>query len=136
MSETRVQEQQQAAVEQRQPETEQAPRRVYSPRTDIYETRDAVVVVSDMPGVDEKSVDISVENDTLTISGKVESQAVPGHRLVWQEYGEGDYRRAFTLSNDVDRDNITAVVKNGVLRLTLPKGGPAKARKIEVKAQA
>jgi HSP20 family protein len=134
MQETNVQNQAQRAPQQAH-KTEEAAQRVYMPRVDIAESNDAFVVLADMPGVDEKNVEIVCENDTLTIRGKVEPQEFAGHRSAWQEYGEGNYERAFTLSNDVDRDGISAVMKNGVLKLTLPKGGPAKTRKIEVKAE-
>ena len=132
MEETNVQT---APVKQETPTAPKVERRVYMPRTDIYETRDAFVVVADMPGVDEKNVEIVSENDTLTIRGRVEPLTFTGHRLAWQEYGEGHFEKAFTLSNDINRDGITAAMKNGVLKLTLPKGGPAKTRKIEVKAE-
>ena len=132
MEETNVQT---APVKQATPAAPKVERRVYMPRTDIYETRDAVVVLADMPGVDEKNVEIVSENDTLTIRGRIEPLTFPGRRLAWQEYGEGDFEKVFTLSNEINRDGITAAMKNGVLKLTLLKGGSAKTRKIEVKAE-
>jgi len=109
-------------------------RTVFVPRTDIYENRDGLVVLADMPGVDEKNVEIHVENRVLTISGRVEDEEVARHRLAWQEYEAGDYERSFTLSNEVDVDRIEATVKQGMLRLVLPKAEAAKPRKIEVRA--
>lgn len=109
-------------------------RKAYVPRVDIFETNNEMVVVADMPGVDEKSVDITLEKNVLTINGYVESNQPDNYSLAYAEYEEGDYQRSFTLSNEVDQDNIQATVKNGVLYLHLPKAGPAKAKKIEVKA--
>jgi HSP20 family molecular chaperone IbpA len=107
--------------------------KVFMPRADIYETPEAIVVLADMPGVDGKSVDITLENGVLTIYGRVDPQLPEDCRLAYAEYEIGDYQRAFTLSNEVDQGAIEAQVKNGVLRLTLPKTGPAKAHKITVK---
>jgi HSP20 family molecular chaperone IbpA len=106
--------------------------RVFKPRADIFETAESIVVVADMPGVDEGSVDITLEKNILTIDGRVEPDRHEGYRLGHREYEVGNYSRAFALSDEVDREGIEATVKNGVLRLTLPKAGPARARKIPV----
>ena len=108
--------------------------RCYIPRSDISETEDKVTVIADMPGVDETSVEITLEKNTLTIRGYVEPKPIEGHSLSYAEYGVGDYERKFVLSNEIDRDNIEASVKNGVLYLVLPKSDANKTRKIEVKA--
>jgi HSP20 family protein len=108
--------------------------RVYAPAVDIYETKDAVVLVADMPGVDENSVDVTLEKSVLTIYGHVELQHPAGHTLTYAEYGLGDYQRSFTISNQIDWQRIEGTVKNGVLRLTLPKAGPAETKKIAVKS--
>lgn len=112
-----------------------SPRRVFMPRADIFESGESVVVLADMPGVDEKSLDITLEKNVLTISGRVEPMLPKGYNLAYAEYEIGDYQRVFTLSDEVDREGITAVVKNGVLKLTLPKAAIAKTRKIAVKAE-
>jgi len=109
-------------------------RKAYVPRADIFETNEAIVVVADMPGVDQNSLDITVEKNVLSLDGFVEPDHPDNYNLVYAEYEEGDYHRRFTLSNEVDQDNIQATVKNGVLRLVLPKIGPAQAKKISVKA--
>ena len=108
-------------------------RRVLTPAADVYEGADGLVVVADMPGVDEKSVDINVERNVLTIEGRVEPDRQEGYQLVYREYEPGDYRRAFVLSDEVDVARIEASVKHGVLRIVLPKAEAAKARKITVK---
>jgi len=109
-------------------------RKVFIPRVDICETKDAIVLLADMPGVDEKSIDITLEKNVLTLLGRVEPDTYEGYRVAYVEYEAGDYERAFTLSDEIDRERIDASVKNGVLRLTLPKAEPVKLRKINVKS--
>ena len=108
--------------------------RIYSPQVDIIERKDDIIVMADMPGGDENSVDITLEKNVLTIYGKVEADIPKDHTLSVSEYGIGDYQRVFTLSDEVDSDNIQATVKNGVLKLIMPKAAPAKTRKIPVQA--
>jgi len=108
-------------------------RLAFVPRADIYETNDAIVVVADMPGVDETSLDISLENDVLTINGYTEPEYPKGYDLAYTEYRVGDYQRSFSLSNKIDQSKIEATLKDGVLRLHLPKAEPT-TRKITVKA--
>ena len=108
-------------------------RLAFVPRADIYETDDAVYVVADMPGV-ESPLDITLENNVLTINGYVEPVPPEGYSLIYAEYREGDYVRSFRLSDEIDRASIEATLKDGVLRLTLPKGKEARRRKIAVKA--
>ena len=116
------------------PETGERTRasRIYSPQVDIIERKEDIIVMADMPGVDEKSVDITLEKNVLTIYGKVEADIPKDHTLSVSEYGIGDYQRVFTLSDEVDSDNIQATVKNGVLKLIMPKAEAAKTRKITV----
>jgi HSP20 family molecular chaperone IbpA len=109
-------------------------RTVFIPRTDIYERDDALLLVADMPSVDENNVDINVERRVLTVTGRVASEPIADHRLTYAEYETGDYERSFTLAEEVDIDKIEATVKNGVLRLVLPKSEAAKPKKISVKA--
>jgi len=108
--------------------------KVYVPRVDIYETEHDIVAVADIPGVDENSIEIMVEKNVLTIHGHVEPEAPENVSLAYAEYDVGDYERRFSLSNEIDQDQIEATVKNGILHLRLPKAGPAKARKVSVKA--
>lgn len=108
-------------------------RRVFTPRTDIFETSEDIVVLADMPGVHENNVDITLEQNTLTLNGFVEACSHGGYSLTFGEYGIGDYYRRFTLPNAVDRESISATMKNGVLKLVLPKSNGAKLRKIAVR---
>jgi HSP20 family molecular chaperone IbpA len=105
---------------------------VYVPLTDIVETRDDIWVYADMPGADDQSVDVTLENDLLTIEGFVRADVPGDFQLVRGEYGLGDYLRTFTLNDRIDRSKIEASVKNGVLKLRLPKAEPVKPKKIVV----
>ncbi len=109
-------------------------RKVFIPRTDIYEREDALVVVADMPGVDENAVDIQVERRVLTITGRVAPERFDPYRLEYGEYEIGDYERSFSLSDEVDVNKIQATVKQGILRIELPKAEAAKPKKITVQA--
>ncbi len=111
-------------------------RRVYSPGVDIIERKNDILMLADIPGADEKSVDITLEKNVLTISGTVEAGIPENQKLTIMEYGIGDYQRAFTLADEVDKDRIQATVKNGVLCLVLPRMEAAKTKKIAVKAEA
>jgi len=110
-------------------------RRVYTPSVDIIERKSDIMVTADMPGVDDKSVDITLEKNVLTIYGTVDADIPENHKLYISEYGVGDYQRSFTLTDEVDKDRIQATMKNGVLKLVLPKAAAA-TRKIMVKSEA
>jgi HSP20 family molecular chaperone IbpA len=109
-------------------------RKAFVPRADIYEDGDNIFIVADLPGVDENLLEITLEKSVLTITGNVEPKVPEGYTLAYAEYEIGDYQRSFRLSNQVDLDKIEATIKDGVLRLLLPKVGPAKTKKIAVKA--
>ena len=111
-----------------------ATRPTYIPPTDIYETSDNIVVLTEMPGVPPDNVDITLERRVLTIRGRASEQRHPGYQQVHTEYAVGDYERVFTLSEDIDRGRISATHKDGELHHVLPKAESAKARKIELKA--
>jgi HSP20 family protein len=108
--------------------------RVYVPRVDIYSEGDAFVILVEMPGVDENSLDINLEKRVLTISGYVTPEEPEGYELTYSEYNVGDYQRSFTLPDEIDSENIEATVSNGVLKMTLRKAPEAQAKKIAVKA--
>ena len=106
----------------------------FVPRADIYEVDDQIVIVADVPGASEDSIDVTLEKNILTINAFITPQAPDGFSLTHAEYEIGDYQRSFRLSNEIDREKIQATVKDGVLRLYLPKAAAAQARKISVKA--
>ncbi|MHC1727208.1 MAG: Hsp20/alpha crystallin family protein [Syntrophobacteraceae bacterium] len=106
---------------------------IFIPAVDIYESEGALTLVADMPGVPLDNVDIDLDADQLTIRGTVPLEQENG-KVLFQEYTVGDYYRQFTLSSDIDREKIQASMKNGVLKLVLPKAEAAKPRKILVKS--
>ncbi len=113
---------------------ETAPTRpVYRPSADIHETEEHVVLVVDMPGVAAQDVDITLERRVLTIRGRIRFDRPEGYRPVYAEYGEGDFERAFAVSEEIDRDRLEASCANGVLTLKLPKAETAKPKRITVK---
>jgi len=109
-------------------------RRAYVPRANIYETADDIFIATDMPGVDDKTVEIILEKNELTINGYVEEEQHEGYSLMYAEYGTGDYQRTFIIPNEINRDKIEASIKDGVLRLKLPKADQLRTRVIDVKA--
>ena len=104
----------------------------FVPNVDIFEDENQLVLLADMPGVDKDGVEIDLEDGQLRIQGKV-SGDVPGDYVI-SEYSIGDYTRTFALSNVIDQENIQASMKNGVLRVVLPKSDVSKPRKISVKS--
>jgi len=105
---------------------------VFVPRVDIVESEKELVLIADMPGVDETSVSVNLEGSVLTVTGKTGNEVPAGHSLTYQEYTTGDYERSFTLGETIDREGIKAAVKAGVLQLTLPKAKAAQPRRIPV----
>jgi len=107
---------------------------VYVPSVDIIEHEDAYVILADMPGVDEKNVGVDLDRNVLTIRGKFAGKTPEGYELTFREYRGGDYERVFTLGNEIDRERVEASIRDGVLRLVLPKIKEAQPRKIAVHA--
>ena len=108
------------------------PARAFVPVTDIFETPEALTVVLEMPGVDRDSVEASVENDVLTIEGRIDFTKYEAMRPVYTEYNVGHYARSFEISDRIDQSKISAEIKDGVVTIVLPKGEQAKPRKIQV----
>ncbi len=106
--------------------------RCFVPRADIYEDGDRMVIVADVPGADENSLEITLEKNVLTINAYVEPSIREDYALALAEYEVGDFQRAFKISDEIDRERIDAQVKDGVLRVYLPKVVP-QTRKISVK---
>jgi len=107
---------------------------IFVPAVDILENVNALIVLSDMPGVDSKNVDIDLRDNQLTITGKIDPVEKEGEVSLYREFNWGNYLRQFTLSEVVDQSKITAKMENGVLRLVLPKVEKAKPQKIKVMA--
>lgn len=109
-------------------------RKTYIPDVDILEDANNLYIYADMPGAGEAGLNITLENDVLAIEAQAVDAVFDKHNLTYAEYGVGDYYRAFTLNEAVERDRIEARMKNGVLSIVLPKAEAAKTRKIPIKA--
>jgi HSP20 family protein len=105
--------------------------RYVAPPVDIYETREGLVVLADVPGVAQEALEVRVDNHMLTIRGHAR-HGVPGE-VTYREYELVNFFRQFELSDKVDQGRITADLKCGVLTLNLPKAEEAKPRQIEVR---
>ncbi len=104
----------------------------YTPRVDVVETENDFILFADLPGVKDEDVDVHFENGELFLQARCPARQADAKYLV-NEYGTGDYYRAFTLNQDVNAEHISAVLKNGVLTVRLPKSEAAKPRRIQVK---
>ena len=110
------------------------PEKYYVPAVDIYETKEAVTVLAEMPGVSREGGEVDLEDDTLIIRSKMGSQDFGGETILLQEFETGNYLRKFTVAETIDQDKIDARMADGVLTLVLPKLAPAAPRKIEVQS--
>jgi HSP20 family molecular chaperone IbpA len=110
------------------------PGRTYLPNTEIRETEDALWLWADMPGVDESSVDINLENGVLSIEGAVQTDEYTDLTPAYTEYNVGNFWRSFRLSAAIDTQRIEAKMKNGVLELRLPKSEEARPQRIAITA--
>lgn len=107
---------------------------VYTPDVDIFESDNEITLMADMPGVTTENLNIDLRDDVLTLSGEAESDSKKSEESIIMEYGVGKYYRQFTLSEVIDQAKIAAELKDGVLRLILPKVEKATPRKITVTA--
>jgi HSP20 family molecular chaperone IbpA len=108
--------------------------RSYQPDVDIFESKDSLYLEADMPGVDDKSVRVNLDDGVLTIEGDVSLDDYQSISPVYTEYRVGNYRRRFSVSSEIDPERIRGKLVNGVLHLELPKAEKAKPRQIEITA--
>jgi HSP20 family protein len=113
-------------------EEKTVPARDYVQNTDIHETDDALTVAMEIPGVEKKDVDVSIENDVLRVEGRIDLAKYEGLEPLYTEYNVGHFARAFTLSNKIDQQQITAQLDDGVLTLTLKKAKEAMPQKVAI----
>lgn len=106
---------------------------VRTPLIDIHERPEGLVLEVDLPGVSLSQLLIQLEDNVLSLHAKVDAPAPENARVLHEEYRPGDFYRSFILSDEVERTKISAELKNGVLKLTLPKAERAKTRRIEIK---
>jgi HSP20 family molecular chaperone IbpA len=105
---------------------------LFTPPIDIYETVEGLVLIADLPGVSLESLELQVQDNRLTLLGRVPSAVPPEANLIHKEYEEGDFLRSFILSEEVDHERINARLNNGILEVILPKAAKAPPRRIEV----
>jgi HSP20 family molecular chaperone IbpA len=116
------------------PAEQMKPGPVFTPLVDIFETERELTLLADMPGVKAKDLNIDLNENVLTLSGEVDFSESENETPIMREYRTGRYLRQFTLSEVIDQGKIAAELKDGVLKLSLPKVEAATPRKITVKA--
>jgi HSP20 family protein len=110
------------------------PGEVHSPATDIFETDEAITVLADMPGVKADALQIDLRDNVLTLTGRVLRQESNYEAELLREFQASTFYRQFTLSERIDQAKIDAKLRDGVLRLELPKVERARPRQIQVRA--
>ena len=103
-----------------------------APRCDIFENKDELLLVADLPGVTQETLKIHLDADQLSIEGRPSEE--PEGNVLQREFRLVDYRRSFLVPDMIDREKVSAELRNGVLHLHLPKSAAVKPRQIEVKA--
>ncbi len=117
------------------PAPEESPREaqlVFTPPIDIFETEAGLVLLADLPGVSPESLELQVQDNKLTLFGRVDTSLPEGSRLIHQEYRVGHFLRSFILSDEVDHERITAKLNQGVLEVLLPRAQRSEPRRIRV----
>jgi len=114
--------------------SDQESQRALLPAVDIFEDASGITVLADLPGVQKDRLDLKVEGNTLLISGEVGALAPADMEPLYAELSVPRYRRGFTLSPELDPDQIQAQLKDGVLKLRIPKMAHAQPRRIAVSA--
>lgn len=104
------------------------------PAADILQKDDSYYILIDMPGVSKDKLDISVDENVLSVQADTAYQPQGQESLIENEFGNVQYVRKFTLSDNVDKENIQANLRNGLLRLHLPKSPETKPKRIEIQA--
>ena len=104
----------------------------FIPAVDIFETEEALTMMAEMPGVAQEGLRIDLKDNQISILGEVAELSSPQERMLLKEFETGSFYRQFNLSDVIDQNKISAHLKNGVLKVVLPKIERAKPRKIEV----
>jgi HSP20 family molecular chaperone IbpA len=107
-------------------------RLVFTPPIDIYETNEGLILRADLPGVSLDTLELQVQDNKLTLFGRMVQVVPENARLLHQEYETGDFLRSFILSDEVDHQQIAAKLNNGVLEVVLPKAAKPEPRRIQV----
>jgi HSP20 family molecular chaperone IbpA len=102
-----------------------------APAVDIYENDDEILLYADMPGVVKEEVSVNIDNGRLSLSGVRKLEA--GGAVSWEEFGNVEFVRNFSVPQTIDVEKVKAELKNGVLALHMPKSEESKPRQIEIK---
>ena len=106
----------------------------FSPAMDVYEKGDNLIIETPLAGIDPEKVDISIENDVLTIQGKMEKKSeVEDKNYYRREMRSGSFFRQMPLPAHVEGDKASAAYENGILKISVPKVPEHKGKKIEIK---
>ena len=115
---------------------EPASMRTWAPTVDIEETKDALIIHAELPGIKPEEISIQVEGDTLTLRGERQIQREEKDKqFVRVERAYGAFQRSFTLGIPIKTDEVNACYNNGVLDITLPKAEEVKPKSIQVKIE-
>jgi HSP20 family molecular chaperone IbpA len=115
-------------------ERAQTPRETDTPPIDIHESPEGLILEADIPGATDKGLHVQLEDNVLNLYARIDPHVPQEARLIHEEFRLSDYHRSFILSDEVDRERITAELNNGVLRVLLPKADGARTRRIEIKS--
>jgi HSP20 family molecular chaperone IbpA len=116
-------------VQKREPEL------MLRPPVDIFEDGNGITLIADMPGVSKDRLDLQVDRDSLIVEGEAEIDMPEGMEALHADVRSTRYRRSFALSGELETDGIDAGLKDGVLRVHIPKRAEVRPRKIEVRAE-
>jgi len=109
---------------------------IWQPAVDIYETEDSIVIKAELPDVDQKEIDVRIENNTLTLKGERKHtgdvKKENYHRI---ERYFGSFQRSFSLPATVDQEQVSAICEKGVLTITLPKKEETKPKQINIEVK-
>jgi HSP20 family protein len=122
-----------AVLERQETKGKSEQKRVYRAPIALYESGESYTVLVELPGADQKAVQVRLDKGVLTIEAPLKLDLPPGSVPKYSEMHLGDYRRTLDLADQIDEENIEASFTGGLLKLTLPKGKSAKARKIPIK---
>lgn len=112
----------------------EAPQRATRPNVDIYEDKQGITLIADLPGVSTEGLDIQVDQEILSIDARIDIPMPSGTDLHVAGLRPTRYQRSFTISNELDVEKIEAVLKNGVLAMRIPKREQYQPRKISIRA--
>lgn len=108
-------------------------KRFYRAPIALYESGEAYTVLVELTGAEEKAIQVHLDKGVLTVEAPLKLDLPAGSKVTYSELRLGDYRRTLDLADQIDEERIEATFRGGLLKLTLPKGTGAKARKIPIR---